>query len=77
MNTRNEEGPFVAESQTHGGCKLLCLSAMTHEVRYIWERTERNITHILDTEICLHAPNAGGPTRDDDSSGDAERFEGV
>jgi hypothetical protein len=34
-------------------------------------------THILDTEIRLHAPHAGCTACDDERGGDAERFEGV
>lgn len=34
-------------------------------------------THILDTEVCFHAPHTSSAAGNDECSGNTERFEGV
>jgi len=73
VDARGEESPFVKERQAHGRCKLLRLGRKTaHDSEVRDTRKSGNIIneHILDSEVCLHAPQAGGPACDDERSGD-------
>lgn len=38
---------------------------------------EKHVTHVLDTEICFHAPHTSSAAGNDECRGNAERFEGV